>query len=86
LQGKIAIFVEKSGYGVKPPWMERMAASDPPYPHPSAFKDTVFLDRLDHIFRAGRCKATVIPQMRRNDLLIEANEECKDVSQSGMKK
>jgi hypothetical protein len=86
LQGKIAIFVEKSGYRVKPTGMERMAASDPLYPHPSAFENAVFLNGLYHIIGASRCEAAVIPQMRRDDLLIEADEECKDVSQSGVKK
>jgi hypothetical protein len=80
LQGKIAIFVEKSGYWVKSTRMQRMTASDALHSHPSAFENAVFLDCLYHIFRTGRSKAAVISQMRGDDLLVEADEECKYLS------
>ena len=60
--------------------MKWVASTDAPHTHPPAFDDSVFHHCLRHILRACRLEAAIPPQMRGDDLLIDANEECEKFS------
>jgi hypothetical protein len=51
-----------------------MATTDSLQAHPSAFEHTMFLNSLNHILRTGRCVATGIGQIGRQNPLVYTNQ------------